>query len=236
MHRTKRKILTALQYSPDGTGGEGAAGGQTAGQQQGQAAGQQLPPGASPNSAVAQFGQQQTGQTQQTSTDDGDEKLGEGGKKALEAERAQRKALEKQLADAKAAQDKQLAEFRKALGLESGDTPEQLKAAADAAQQQVKVANAKVAVVRLAKDAGGDAAALLDSASFLEKLGQLDASDEAAVTAAIKAAVSSNKNLALVKVPPAGSGDAGRPGSGGSTTPSLDDLIRATRNMGSAGD
>jgi len=236
MHRTKRKILAALNYSPDGTGGEGAAGGQTAGQQQGAGAtGQQqgLPAGVAPGSAAAQALQ---GQTQQTSTTDGAGQtqgqqsggmvpVGE-----LVEERKKRQALEAQIATLTANQTKFQEGVKQALGLGENQTPEQLQAAATAAQAQLRSTNAQLAVTRLAAAAGGDAGALLDSASFLKKLDTVDPSKDEDVTQAIKDAVAANKALGLTRVPPAGSGDAGRVGGDGRPEVGINDLFRAVRS------
>lgn len=226
MHRTKRKILAALNYSPDGTGGEGAAGGQAAGQPGAPAQGQQLPPGVAPGSAAAQALQ---GQTQQTDTSGGQQSTGMVSVGELAAERKKRQDLETQLATLTANQTKFQEGIKQAMGLTEGQTPEQLQAAATAAQQQVKNANAQLAVTRLAAAAGADAGALLDSASFLAKLATIDSSKDEDVTQAIKDAVTANKALGSTKVAPAGSGDAGRVGGDGAPTAGLNDLLRATR-------
>lgn len=231
MYRSKRTILAALNYSPDGTGGEGAAGGQTAGQQGAQTQGQQqLPPGVAPGSAAAQALQGQTQQTSGTDAGNGQQSTGMVPVGELAQERQRRQALEAQIATLTANQQKFQDGVKQALGLTEGQTPEQLQAAATAAQQQVKNANAQLAVTRLAAAAGGDAGALLDSASFLAKLGTVDPAKDEEVTQAIKDAVAANKALGLAKVAPAGSGDAGRVGGDGAPVTGLNDLLRATRS------
>lgn len=236
MYGRKRTILAALNYSPDGTGGEGAAGGQTAGQQQGAPAqGQQqgLPAGVAPGSAAAQALQ---GQTQQTSGTDatgqaqGQQSGGMVPVGELAAERKRRQDLEAQIATLTANQTKFQDGVKQALGLSDAKTPEQLQAAATAAQAQLRSTNAQLAVTRLAAAAGGDAGALLDSATFLKKLDTVDPSKDEDVTQAIKDAVAANKALGLTKVPPAGSGDAGRVGGDGKPEVGLNDLLRATRS------
>lgn len=142
-------------------------------------------------------------------------------------ERQKRHAAEAAAAQAQAAAAAQLESFKKALGLSEGQTPEQLQAAAATAQQTAKEAQAKLSVFQLAKDAGGDAHALLDSASFLNSIKTIDPADNAAMTAAIKAAVESNNNLALRRVAPGGSHDAGQGGGGGASQPTISDAIRA---------
>lgn len=233
MYRRKRTILAALNYSPDGTGGEGAAGGQTAGQQQGAPAqGQQqgLPAGVAPGSAAAQALQGQTQQTSGTDAGNGQQSTGMVPVAEVAAERKKRQDLEAQVATLTAAQTQQTEAFKQALGLTDAKTPEQLQAAATAAQAQLRSTNAQLAVTRLAAAAGGDAGALLDSASFLKKLDSVDPSKDEDVTQAIKDAVTANKALGLTKVPPAGSGDAGRVGGDGKPEVGLNDLLRATRS------
>lgn len=85
----------------------------------------------------------------------------------------------------------------KALGLVEDEQvdPAKLTAELTASQQAAKQARVELAVFKAAADAGGDPAALLDSSSFLATLGDIDPSDTAAVSAAIKSAVESNPRL-----------------------------------------
>lgn len=183
-----------------------------------------LPGGVAQHSAAAQAA---AAGAQPPVTDDANRAGGPDALKAdLARERAARHTAEAAATAAKTAADEQLEAFKKALGLSEGQTPEQLKAAAEAAKGTATAAQAQLQVFKLAKAAGGDADALLDSASFLTSLSTIDANDPAAVTAAIKAAVDSNKSLALQKVAPAGSRDAGQGAGNGTTAPTMTDLIR----------
>jgi hypothetical protein len=188
-----------------------------------------LPGGVAQHSAAAQAQQaQQSTATTSPASDDANRAGGPDALKAdLAAERQKRHAAEAAATAAKTAADQQLEAFKKALGLSEGQTPEQLKAAADAAKGTATAAQAQLQVFKLAKAAGGDADALLDSASFLASLSAIDANDPAAVTAAIKAAVENNKNLAYQKVAPGGSRDAGQGAGGGSQQPTISDALRA---------
>lgn len=238
MFKTKRRILAALQFSPDGTGGEGAAGGATATGQSGAAGNGQgassLPAGVAPGSAAAQAHEQAAAAAtaaQAPATSTGMVPVAE-----LATERQKRQALETQVTELKNGQEQFMAGIKQAFGLQEQPTPEQLAAAATTAQSQATEANRQLAVYRNAAKAGGDPAKLLDSASFLATLKTLDPTNDAAFDTAIKAAVENNKSLGL-RVQSAGSGDAGRPGSsGGSTSPGLNDLFRAAAHARGSGD
>jgi len=210
----RRKILYPVNFSQAAT--EPPAGGAPAGQQQG---------GVAPHSAVGQAQAAATAAPAAGST--GDKPAGYVPVGELAQERAKRHELEQRVAAAEQASKDQIENFKKALGLSEGQTPEQLKAAAEAAKTTATAAQSQLAVFKLAKDAGGDAHALLDSASFLQSLSKIDANDPAALTAAIKAAVESNKNLAYRKVAPGGAHDASQGAGGGSTAPTMNELIRA---------
>lgn len=207
------------------------------GQQQGQ--GQQLPPGVQPGSAAAQAlaaqGQQAPPQGQQQSGAANDDAGRAGGPEALKAdlakERQQRHALEAQLAQIQQQNTQQLETLKTALGLGDAKTPEQLQAAATAAQNELKSAQAQVSVARLAGKGGANLTALLDSRTFLDSLGQIDASNDDAVLTAIKSAVQANPALAAVRVG-AGSNDAGAGGGAGNSRPTMSDLIRAAAGKG----
>jgi hypothetical protein len=242
MFRTKRAILNALQFSPDGTGGEGAAGGATANGQSGAAGNGQgassLPAGVAPGSAAAQAHEQaQAAATAaQQQANNAGSSTGTVPVAELAEERKRRQALEAQVTELKTGQEQFMAGIKNAFGLQEQPTPEQLAAAATTAQSQATEANRQLAVYRTAAKAGGDPAKLLDSASFLATLKTLDPTNDSAVETAIKAAVEANKSLGI-RVQSAGSGDAGRPGStGGSSQPGLNDLFRAAAHTRGSGD
>lgn len=216
MNRRKR-ILSPLHFSQPAN--EPPAGGAPAGNGP-------LPGGVAQHSAAAQAAAAQQAppaEGQQTT----DKPAGYVPVAEVAQERAKRHELEAKLAAAQAAQTTQLEQLKAALGLGDASSPEQLKAAAEAAKGQATAATAQLQVFKLAKDAGGDPHALLDSASFLQSLSKVDTNDPAAVTAAIKAAVESNKNLALQKVAPGGSRDASQGAGSGTAQPTMSDLIRA---------
>lgn len=85
----------------------------------------------------------------------------------------------------------------KALGLVKDEPidPAKLTESLTASQAEAKRARAELAVFRNAQGAGGDPAALLDSASFLAKVADLDPTDSGAVSDAIKQAVEANPRL-----------------------------------------
>lgn len=216
MNRRKR-ILSPLHFSQPAN--EPPAGGAPAGNGP-------LPGGVAQHSAAAQAAAaQQAPGDQQQATDT--KPPGHVPVAELAQERQKRHELEAQLAATKKSSEDALAAIKTALGLGDAQSPEQLKAAAEAAKGQATAATAQLQVFKLAKDAGGDPHALLDSASFLQSLSKVDTNDPAAVTAAIKAAVESNKNLALQKVAPGGSRDASQGAGSGTTQPTMSDLIRA---------
>lgn len=93
----------------------------------------------------------------------------------------------------------QFAEVAKVFGVGSGDTPpdpEALAAQVQAEQQRAREAAVQLAVYRNATANGADPNALLDSASFLRSLGEIDPADATAVGTAIKAAIEANPRLA----------------------------------------
>lgn len=86
----------------------------------------------------------------------------------------------------------------KALGLVKDDEPAdpaQLTQQLTATAAEAKQAKLELAVFRAAATSGANAAALLDSRSFLSKVESLDATDEAGITAAIAAAVQNDPRL-----------------------------------------
>lgn len=88
-------------------------------------------------------------------------------------------------------------EIGKALGLVKDEPadPTQLTEQLTASQADAKSAKVELAVFKAAAAAGGDPLALLDSASFLEKVRAIDPTDSGAVAAAITEAVTANPRL-----------------------------------------
>lgn len=85
----------------------------------------------------------------------------------------------------------------KALGLKQDEVdPEKLTQQLSQEQGATREAKMQLAVYRRAAANGANPDALLDSASFLRSLGDVDASKDDAVDAAIKAAVQKNSGLA----------------------------------------
>ncbi|GAA4123284.1 hypothetical protein GCM10022215_29810 [Nocardioides fonticola] len=140
-----------------------------------------------------------------------------------EIERLRREnAAERTNAKAKAAEEAraELAQsIGKALGLVKDDEPvdpAKLTEQVSSSQAEARQARVELAVYRSAAEAGGDPAALLDSASFLASLSTIDPTDTAAITEAIKSAVGTNSRLAAVagaRTP------APNPGQGAATKP-----------------
>jgi hypothetical protein len=220
MYGRRKAILRALNFTADATaaggGGAPAGGSAAAGVPADSAAGQALD---------AQAAAGATGGTDSGAS--GDKPPGYVPVGELAQERQKRHAAETAAQTAQAAATAQIETLKKALGLSEGQTPEQLAAAAQAAQSTASEAVAQLAVFKLAPDAGGNAAALLDSASFLATLKTIDATNEDAVKAAIAAAVEKNKTLAAQKVAPGGSRDAAQGSGAGTSKPSMNELIRA---------
>ncbi|MGA5509345.1 hypothetical protein [Streptomyces umbrinus] len=77
------------------------------------------------------------------------------------------------------------------------------------AQEQARQAAVQAAVLRTAPTAGANAAALLDSQSAMTALAAVDTNDQAAVTEAIKAAVTAQPHLAANFGPAKGGADFG---------------------------
>lgn len=130
-------------------------------------------------------------------------------------------------AKAQAAEDarKELANtIGKALGIveDGAETdPAKLTESLTASQREAKQARVELAVFRNAAAAGGDPAALLDSASFLAKVADLDPSDSAALSDAIKAAVEANPRLGAAPAEP--KAPAPNPAQGASATGAVSD-------------
>ncbi|MFB6809418.1 hypothetical protein [Streptomyces sp. NPDC056387] len=146
------------------------------------------------------------------------------------------KRLEKELADTRkeagkertaakqAAADAAVADvtakLAKALGIVKDDTPPDPKVLAEAISQKdaaltesasvIRAKDVELAVWSRADKAGARAAALLDSRSFLNAIGELDPSAKGFTTAlddAIKAAVKDNPNFAVATAATASGGD-----------------------------
>lgn len=123
-------------------------------------------------------------------------------------------------------------QIAKALGLAPDDTPPdatQLTAEVAAARDTARQAQVELAVYRAATTANADAAALLDSRTFLAKVTDLDptAGDfQTKVTAAITAAVTDNPKLRAAPVAGSSSVDhAGGSGERGAKPTTLEDAI-----------
>lgn len=96
-------------------------------------------------------------------------------------------------------------EIGKAIGLVKDNEPAdpaQLAAQLTAQTDAAKQAQLELSVYRAASAAGADANALLDSRSFLQKVSGIDATDSAAITAAITEAVAANSALGSRTMPP----------------------------------
>jgi hypothetical protein len=124
---------------------------------------------------------------------------GKGGKDAILAdlakERDKRQALEQTVNELKTAQQSQLDAIATALGLKSDDNPPDpaaLTAQVEAEQARAREAALHLAVYRHAGAHEANPDALLDSASFLRSLAEVDPTNADAVSAAIKAAVDAN--------------------------------------------
>lgn len=129
---------------------------------------------------------------------------GKGGKDAILAdlakERDKRQALEQTVNDLKTAQQSQMDALAKALGLKPDDTPPDLDALT--AQIETEKANAADAYRQLAvfQNAGeADPKRLLDSASFLRSIKDIDPGDTDKIAAAVAAAVEADPLLKAVQ-------------------------------------
>lgn len=143
---------------------------------------------------------------------------GKGGKDAILAdlakERDKRQGLEQQIADLQAAQQAQLDGLAKALGLKQDDAPpDPARLAEQIAAEQGKTAEAETrasaaerqaAIFRLAAlgKHDGNPVALLDSATFLASLRDVDPTDEAAVLDAVTSAIEVNPSLKAAPTAP----------------------------------
>lgn len=123
-----------------------------------------------------------------------------------EARKWETRAKENKTAAEKEANERQstqstLDAIAKALGLKSDDAPnpEKLAEQLTAEQQRAREAQVQLAVYRNAAANEANADALLDSASFLRTLADVDPNDAEAVSAAIKTAVEANPRLKAVE-------------------------------------
>lgn len=163
---------------------------------------------------------------------------GKGGKSAILAdlakERDARQALETRLAEMQTAQQQQMDALAKAFGVKSDDPPDPVKLAEQVTAEQARAREAAVqlAVYRTAAKHGGNPDALLDSASFLRAVADLDPNDSDAVGAAIKTAVAANARLAAITDVPPGAAGIGVLGSGGAPAdPRLRDLAQIEADL-----
>jgi len=109
------------------------------------------------------------------------------------------------LKNATQSHQEQLDAIAKALGLKPDDQPaDPAKLTADitAAQADAREARQQLAVYRNAAANEANPDALLDSASFLRSMADIDPTDADAVNAAIKAAVDGNPGFKAVVAPP----------------------------------
>lgn len=123
---------------------------------------------------------------------------GKGGKAAvladLATERDKRQQLEQKVNDLTTAQQAQMDAIAKALGLKTDDPPDAEKLAAQVAEEQGRARDAQVqlAIYRNAGTAEANADLLVDSSSFRTATKDVDPTDAAAMTTAIKAFVDAN--------------------------------------------
>lgn len=123
----------------------------------------------------------------------------------------------------------------KALGIveEGSETdPAKLTESLTTSQAEAKQARVELAVFRSAAAAGGDPAALLDSASFLASLAAVDPSDTAAITAAIQSAVEANPRLGAAPAGPTSPAPNPAQGAGANGAPGLESLIAEATKAG----
>lgn len=99
-------------------------------------------------------------------------------------------------------------------------------------QAETKQARVELAVFRNAAAAGGDPAALLDSASFLASLAAVDPTDTAAVEAVIKSAVEANPRLGAAPADPKAPAPNPAQGSSGGGAPGLEAQIAEAMKAG----
>lgn len=123
----------------------------------------------------------------------------------------------------------------KALGIveDGAETdPAKLTESLTASQREAKQARVELAVFRNAASAGGDPAALLDSASFLAKVADLDPSDADALADAIKAAVEANPRLGAAPADPKAPAPNPAQGASASGAPGIEAQIAEATKAG----
>jgi hypothetical protein len=132
---------------------------------------------------------------------------GKGGKDAILAdlarERDARQALQQQMTDLQAAQQQQMDALATALGLKKDDTPPDpaaLTSQIETEKANARAANLQLAVFKVAPQHEANASRLLDSASFLASLKDIDPTDSDAIGDAIKVAIEAD---AVFKATPA---------------------------------
>lgn len=125
---------------------------------------------------------------------------------------AKQTELEGKVAELETQRQAQMDSIAKALGLKPDDTPpDPQKLAQQLTDEQAKVtaaetraaeAERQLAVFKAAPGVEANALALLDSASFLRDIAEIDPADEAKVTEAIAAAVEKNPLFKASNTPP----------------------------------
>lgn len=148
--------------------------------------------------------------------DDADALRAEVEKLRRENAKSRTEAKKKAASEARTELTQQIGE---ALGLVQKDgppDPDTLAQQVSASQAEAQQARAELAVYRASDAAGADPAALLDSASFLKSLSEVDSSDSDAVHAAITEAVQANPRLGADREPRM---PAPNPAQGADTTP-----------------
>lgn len=129
----------------------------------------------------------------------------------LARERDKRQALETSVTQMQEAQQQQMDAIAKALGLKQDDEPADpaaLTAQIETEKAAAREARLHLAVYQAAGTAGADGARLLDSASFLRSIAEVDPTDAAAVDAAIKQAVDANEAFKVAAPVPSFNGGA----------------------------
>ncbi|QSR25526.1 hypothetical protein CFH99_07810 [Nocardioides aromaticivorans] len=126
----------------------------------------------------------------------------------------------------------------KALGIveDGAETdPAKLTESLTKAQRDAKQAQVALAIYQNAANAGGDPVALLDSASFLAKVADLDPSDADALADAIKAAVEANPRLGAAPADPKAPAPNPAQGAAATAGPSIDEQIAEATKAGNHG-
>lgn len=147
-----------------------------------------------------------------------DDDKGKGGKDALlgdlAKERDKRQGLEREIQSIKDAQQAQMDSLAKAFGLKKDDEPvdpETLTADVTAAQADAREARLHLAVFQAAPKHEANANALLDSASFLRAIKDIDPTDADAVAGAIKTAIEADTKFKAAQPAPVAPSFGGGP-------------------------